>query len=107
MSHLHHIATSDTEQRETKVFVTLRKKKGMKYLFSVPSPNPNPNCNTKPLDHEQLWQTMHTIPPNVHRANVMHVPYQSMHVRYNATHVQYNISIVTAYMVQKPTSRTT
>ena len=41
-----------------------------------------------PLDHEQLGQTMHTIPPNVHRANVMHV--------------QYNVSIVTAYMDQLP-----
>ena len=69
----------------------------MKYPFPVPSPNPNPNCNTKPepLDHEQFRQTMHTIPPNVHRANVMYVPDQS-------THAQYNVSIVTAYMVQHP-----
>ena len=35
---------------------------------------------------------MHTIPPNVHRSNVMYVPHQS-------THAQYNVSIVAAYMV--------
>ena len=39
---------------------------------------------------------MHTIPPNVHHANVMYVPDQSMHAHI----AQYNVSIVTAYMVQ-------
>ena len=46
---------------DTKVFVTLREKKTMKYLFPVPSPNPNPNYNT-----------MHTIPPNVYRAYLIY-----------------------------------
>ena len=45
----------------------------MKYPFPVPSPNPKYNTNPQPLDHEQLQQTMHTIPPNVHRANIMYV----------------------------------
>ena len=71
----------------------------MKYPSPVPSPNPN--YNTKPLDHEQLRQAMHTI---VHRANVLHVPYQSTHAQYKvhmhstmytcavqSTHVQYKV----------------
>ena len=47
-----------------------KKKKAMKYPFSVPSPNHNPNYNTKsePLHHKQLRKTMHTILPNVYRA---------------------------------------
>ena len=50
-SHLHHIATSDTEkvsgqESKTKVFVTLSKKK-MKYPFPVPNPTPTPTYNTK------------------------------------------------------------
>ena len=51
---------------DTKVFVTLREKKAMKYPFPVPSPNLN--YNTKPLHHKQLRETMHTILPNVYRA---------------------------------------
>ena len=41
---------------DTKVFVTLREKKAMKYPFPVPSPNPNPNYNTKskPLHDREM-----------------------------------------------------
>ena len=39
----------------------------MKYPFSVPSPYSNYNTKSKPLHHEQLQKTMHTIPPNVYR----------------------------------------
>ena len=55
---------------DTKVFVTLREKKVVKYPFPVSSPNPNPNYNTKskPLHHKQLRKTLHTILPNVYRA---------------------------------------
>ena len=51
---------------DTKVFVTLREKKAMKYPFPVPSPNLN--YNTEPFHHKQLRETMHTILPNVYRA---------------------------------------
>ena len=41
---------------------------------------------------EQLWVTVHTIPPNVYRAKVMHVPYRSTHVQYNVwRNAQYNV----------------
>jgi len=39
MSHLNHIATSDTEQSKTMVFVTLRQEKKGEYPFPAPSPN--------------------------------------------------------------------
>ena len=31
---------------------------------------------TLPLHHEELQVSVHTIPPNVYRANVVHLPYR-------------------------------
>jgi len=51
----------------------------------VPSPNLNPKCNSKqyPLDHKQLWTTMHTVPSNVYRTNGRHMAYHPTHAQHN------------------------